>query len=170
LRFRFKQLASAILVLVVVTALATFAQSKAGQRQLREIGVAARPSGYTELAFVDPLRLPHTLRTAPTKLHVAFTITSREPATRTFVWQLTVRGATPSGVIRTGSVQLQPGARSYIDSTVSLRCSGRTRLTVTLATGEHIGLWASCVVVRQRGRPKPTASSAHHAKHKAGRR
>jgi hypothetical protein len=146
LRFPPRQLISAISALVVVAALAAIAQSKVGQSALKNVGVAAPPVRYTELAFVDPLHLPVAVRNTPSPLDLPFTITNRQHETRTYGWRVLVMGGLPQVAAR-GSVRLAPGAQGYLNPRLTLSCTQRARVTVEITTGQEIGFWARCAVV-----------------------
>jgi hypothetical protein len=144
LRANSRQLISASVTLALIASAATFAQSKAGQKVLKHIGVAGEPSKYTELAFVDPTKLPNAVYQPRSQLLVPFTITNHEHVATTYHWQI-VAAARGSRVVRAGEVSLSAGAYAYFDPVLELGCATRTQVTVRLTTGEHIDFWAACI-------------------------
>jgi hypothetical protein len=128
-----------------VAGLAAAAQSEVGQRALRTLGVAGSGARYTELAFIDPRRLPTSVSRTPTTLHLPFTITNREGTTRTYTWTMTASGP-PAQLLRGGTLTVGNGEQADLDPSVRLACTRRTRITVSISTGQAIGLWATCVV------------------------
>lgn len=143
MRFRPGQLIAAIAALIIAGA-AVFAQTSAGQRTLRRIGVAVPPARYTELAFADPARLPRTISRAPSRLPAAFTIANHEGAAVTYRWQV-LQTQPATRVLSAGEAYVPLGQRRYVDPKIVLGCSGRTRITVRLASGPRIAYYADCV-------------------------
>lgn len=131
-------------VVAVIAAATALAQSSVGQSALRNVGVVARAARYSELAFVDPLDLPTAVYRTPSQLTLPFTITNREGARHTYIWQLLVSDGA-SRVSRTGSVQLAPGQQAELDPSLTFRCVSRTRLVVGISTGQEIGSWTTCL-------------------------
>jgi hypothetical protein len=144
LRAKSRQLITAAVALVLVAGVTTLAQSGIGQRALRHVGVGSTPTRYTELAFVDPANLPNIMRRAPGRLPTAFTITNHEHAATTYRWQI-VATDLQSRVLDSGEVLVDQGHRAYVDPLITTGCSSRTRFTVQLSSGEHIGFWANCI-------------------------
>lgn len=131
-------------MLVVIAGLATFAQSGAGQRELRRAGIVAAPPAFTELAFQNPARLPNTVSRRPRAVLLPFTITNRGRRDATYAWRVVVTGNSPR-VLRSGSVPVAAGQAVTIVPSLELACTTRTRVNVVLSSGESIGLWATCV-------------------------
>ncbi len=144
MRGKSRQLITAAALLVLVAGIASLAQSSAGQRALRHVGLGSKPSRYTELAFADPIRLPITVHRVPSRLDTAFTITNYERATTTYHWQIVARDLR-SRVLDAGQVLVEQGHQAYVDALITTGCSSRTRFTVQLSSGEHIGFWANCI-------------------------
>jgi hypothetical protein len=144
LRGKSRQLITASVALVLVAGIATLAQSSIGQRTLRRIGVRGTPTRYTELAFLDPATLPNTVHRVPSRLQTGFTITNHEDAATTYRWQIVATDLRPR-VLDSGRVLVDQGHRAYVDPLITTGCSSRTRFTVQLSSGEHIGFWANCI-------------------------
>lgn len=144
MRGKSRQLIAATVILVLVAGITTLAQSDTGQRMLRHLGVGSMPSRFTELAFVDPAKLPNEVHRVPGRLPTAFTITNHEHATTTYRWQIVATGLR-SRVLDAGQVLVEQGHRAYVDPLITTGCSSRTRFTVQLNSGEHIGFWATCI-------------------------
>jgi hypothetical protein len=144
LRRKSRQLITASVALVLVAGVTTLAQSSVGQRALRHIGVGSMPSRYTELAFIDPAKLPNTVHRIPSRLQTAFTITNHERAATTYHWRI-VATDVQSRVLDAGQVLVEQGHRAYVDPLITTGCSSRTRFTIQLSSGEHIGFWANCI-------------------------
>ncbi len=144
MRAKSRQLIAASAILVLVAGITTLAQSGIGQRALRHIGVGSTPTRYTELAFVDPTELPTTVHRVPSRLPTAFTITNHEHATTTYHWQI-VATDLRARVLDAGQVLVEQGHRAYVDPLITTGCSSRTRFTVQLTSGEHIGFWVNCI-------------------------
>jgi hypothetical protein len=144
LRGKSRQLITASVALVLVAGITTLAQSSVGQRALRHVGVGSMPSRYTELAFFDPAKLPNTVHRVTSRLQTAFTITNHEPAATTYHWQV-VAMEPQFQVLDAGQVLVARGHRAYVDPVITTGCSSRTRFTIQLSSGEHIGFWANCI-------------------------
>jgi hypothetical protein len=144
LRGKSRQLITAAVALVLIAGVTTLAQSSVGQRALRHLGVGSSPSRYTELAFVDPAKLPNTVHRVPSRLQTAFTITNHERVPTTYRWQILATDR-QSRLLDSGQVLVEQGHLAYVDPLIMTGCSSRTRFTVQLSSGEHIGFWADCL-------------------------
>jgi hypothetical protein len=144
LRLEIRQLITASVLLVLIASATTFAQSGTGQRALADLGVGSAPNRYTELAFASPARLPNSVHRTPRRMHTAFTITNRERAARTYHWEIAATDV-HTRVLSAGAAYLAQGHRVYLDPVTRVGCSGRTRITVRLSSGQHIGYWAGCI-------------------------
>ncbi len=149
-----KRLVAVAIALVVIATLTTFAQSRAGQSELKRLGIVGPRAAFTELAFVDPLKLPSTLHPAPHLVLIPFTITNHATRPASYSWQIAIAG-TRQRVLRSGSAFLEGGEAVTIATRVELGCTTRTRVNVRLSSGESIGFWATCV-------GRPPAPTAHH--------
>ncbi len=141
---RAQQLVGVAIALVLIATLTTFAQSQAGQRELRRLGIVSPPPALTELAFVNPARLPTTLHRVPRALAIRFTLTNLDTRVASYRWEIVVRG-TRQRIVRSGAAAVAPGRTTTIVSKLKLGCAERTRVNVVLSTGESIGFWAGCV-------------------------
>lgn len=168
MRVTLRQLIPAGCVVAVVAALIVVAQSRAGQSALRTLGVTGNPPGYTELAFVHPLRLPTALRSSPTPLRLPFTITNREGSRTTYRWSVTTSDP-HARVNRSGMLQIGAGKRAYLAPRVRLTCTRRTRITISVNTGQAIDFWATCIVPQRRS-PRHRKGPAPAHRRVAGRR
>lgn len=162
MRRRNRQLFGACALLAAVTILAIVAQSGFGQRELRRLGVVGPRDQFTELAFVAPARLPNTLSARGATLHVPFTVTSHERGVTTYTWQ--IAGAPARGARgNAGLISLRPGQQTYLDPVITLGCSARTQISVTLGSGQRISFWAACIPAARSvaGGRVHTAATAH---------
>ena|SRR5436305_1002188 len=147
LRITRRQLLALSLTLALVVGVTTFAQTGSGQSVLKHIGVGSEPSRYTELAFVDPAKVPNKLYRSRGQLLVQFTIANHEGRVTTYHWQVVVSQPRPR-VATAGQVSLASGAHTYLDPVITVSCSRRTQVTVRLSTGDYIQYWADCVRAR----------------------
>lgn len=144
MHFNVKRLAGVAITLIVIASLTTFAQSRAGQSELKRLGVVGARSAFTELAFVDPLKLPSTLPPARHLVLIPFTITNDGTRPASYRWEIAVAGTRPR-VLRSGTAFLQGQETVTIRTQVELGCVTRTRVNVLLSSGESIGFWATCM-------------------------
>jgi hypothetical protein len=144
LRFNVKRLVGVAITLVVIASLTTFAQSRAGQSELKRLGIVGPRTAFTELAFVDPLKLPSTLHRAPQLVPIPFTITNHATRPASYRWQIAIAG-TRQRILGSGSAFVEGERAVTIVTRVELGCSTRTRVNVVLSSGESIGFWATCV-------------------------
>lgn len=145
MRFTAKQLVAATLALIVIATLTTYAQSRAGQRELKRLGIVHPSPAFTELAFDDPLGLPKTVDRTPQGVVIRFTIANRGNRAATYGWKIAVAeaGAAPR-VLRSGAVFLAAGRAVTLSPRVELACTTRIRVNVLLSSGDSIGFWAAC--------------------------
>jgi hypothetical protein len=122
----------------------TLAESKVGQKALRNIGVVQTRAAFTELAFANPTSLVKTLRPQPSVLNIPFVITDDGNAARSYDWEILLTSP-QTRTIATGTVELAARQQAYLDPLIRLGCSGRTRVSVRLSSGEQIDFWATCV-------------------------
>jgi hypothetical protein len=160
---RAKQLVGATIVLIVVASLTTLAQSQAGQRALKQLGIVDGPAAFTELGFDNPLELPTTVHRAPSPVLIPFTVTDHSSRSARYGWKVVIAG-TPERVLRSGSVLLGARQAVTIVPRIELGCATRTRVNVALSSGEHIGFWAACAerarAPTTRRRPESRRTSA----------
>lgn len=144
MHFNVKRLVGVAITLIVIASLTTFAQSRAGQSELKRLGIVGPRSAFTELAFLDPLKLPSTLSPARHPVLIPFTITNHATRPASYRWQIALAG-TRQRVLRSGSAFLKGEETVTIVTRVELGCATRTRVNVLLSSGESIGFWATCV-------------------------
>jgi hypothetical protein len=161
LPFKAKQLIGVSVALIVIVALTTFAQSSAGRRELRRLGIVGQPAAYTELSFNDPLTLPSTLNRTPHAALIPFTITNRSTHVTRYAWKVVLAGI-GRVVLHSGATQLGAGQAMMVVAPVEVGCVTRSRVSVILSTGESIGFWAACVG------PAPDRSVHHRLESKRG--
>jgi hypothetical protein len=160
-----KQLVWAAVALLCVAALTSFAQSSAGQRLLRNLGIAARYQGLTELAFTDPGALPNTIRGTPQDLALPFTITNLSSHARSYLWFVHAGSSTPT----TGEVSVPADQAAAVTPRFKLGCRTRTRVQLSLDTGQALAVWLNCEPPRV-NRPRTHAATTRQkrrAQHKA---
>jgi hypothetical protein len=151
------QLSSALVVLAVVVALTTFAESHAGQVALTRLGVVGPSDRYTELAFVAAQHLPPHLPRTPTAIHLPFTITNHEHQSESYSWKIVATG-TATQQLASGEVLVREGQQAYLDPRITLTCSSsRTRVNIRLSSGEYIDFLAQCAGGSQSAHAKRSA-------------
>ncbi len=146
-----RQLARAAIVLLLIAGATSFAQSSSGQRLLRHLGIAGRSPGLTELAFSDPGRLPDQIGAGSHQLSLGFSISNRRAQAQSYDWRI----ASDGRAVGAGSVTLPGGSGVSIFPRFKLDCPGRTRthVSVSLSTGQSVGLWLDCLPAHRSKRP-----------------
>lgn len=148
------RLSSALVLLVAIVAVTTFAQSHAGQRTLTRLGLVGPAQRYTELAFVGAQHLPTQLQRSLTEVHLPFTITNREGRAQRYGWTIVKRtGTTTTRQLAIGAMSLRDGQQAYLDPEVAVSCTAsETRIDIRLTSGEVIDFVVQCT-----GRASPAA-------------
>lgn len=142
-------------MLAVVVAVTVVAQSGAGQRALRSIGIVAARDGYSEVAFATPSKLPPKVRSSR-PLHVAFTVTNHEREALSYGWHILQSNGQQA--LASGQLELSQGQRAYLNPVISPTCSGRIRISVVLGSRQQIGFWTDCGAARRHNAPPAAAS------------
>lgn len=135
-----KQLVPAAIALALVAALTIFAQSSHGQRVLRELGIVARSHGIAELSFIDPASLPDRLSESPQEISLPFMIGNHGSGAQSYRWEI----ASGHLILRAGEIEVPANQAVTLQPRFKLGCSARTRIDVSLSTGQRIGLWLDC--------------------------
>jgi hypothetical protein len=141
---RFSFLATAALLGTVVL-LVLGAQTEQGQHLLRSAGLAAAPSGYTELAFADPQALPALVPATSYLVPPAFTIRNATGREREYAWSVRLSESGSTRTVASGHVTLADGQPVTITPPTKALCEpGAIRLRVLLEGGESISFRATC--------------------------
>lgn len=134
-----------VLPIVVVAAGAGVAQSGAGHRALRSIGLISSPSAAVQLAFTDPTRLASD---GPAHQTVRFEARRLAGTTQPQPWR--IAADTPAGrstSLATGSLVVGSDAWARTAQRVDIPCgvlkSRQVHVEVSLG-GSSIGYWTTC--------------------------
>lgn len=131
------------IMLAVGAAAIAFGQTSSGQAVLREVGLSAPPTSFTQLYFLRPGSLPHRVPIHTATQTVAFAIVNSGPTGKTYRWSAGQVGHRPAGG---GLVALRPGQAATISQDVGVQCD-RPRIELSAAVSqpsESIDFWEEC--------------------------
>lgn len=150
------RIVATVVAVAVVLGAVGFAQSSAGKRVTRNLGLFVPSEPYTQLYFADPQTIAAATEGgvgSAVATKVSFVIQDNEHRSAVYAWSIAVDGRT----MQRGHTVLGDGQHDTVRRTVTTGCAARrggtrstpaprrVRITVTLAHPvQSIGYWFSC--------------------------